>query len=74
MMLLFNRRTAARVVMLAACASWLPGCALKARNPGPPARAAAPPFTLPSHHGMQVSLKSLLETGPAVVVFYRGHW
>lgn len=38
------------------------------------AREAAPAFTLPSHDGRTVSLSDLLARGPALVVFYRGHW
>jgi len=34
-----------------------------------PVGAAAPHFTLPDAHGGQWSLH-----GPAVLVFYRGHW
>ena len=36
--------------------------------------AKAPEFALPDAQGNTVSLQSLLSTGPAVVVFYRGHW
>ncbi len=34
----------------------------------------APSFSLPDENGATVSLASMLERGPAVVVFYRGHW
>lgn len=34
----------------------------------------APDFTLESHLGGTVTLSKVLERGPAVVVFYRGHW
>lgn len=34
----------------------------------------APGFTLPNASGEQVSLSSLLEEGPVVVVWYRGGW
>lgn len=37
-------------------------------------RDVAPAFTLPSHDGRTVSLSELLARGPALVVFYRGHW
>jgi peroxiredoxin len=33
-----------------------------------------PPFALPDENGWLVSLKSLLDQGPAVVTFHRGHW
>jgi peroxiredoxin len=33
-----------------------------------------PPFALPDENGRLVSLKSLLDQGPAVVTFHRGHW
>jgi peroxiredoxin len=33
-----------------------------------------PPFLLPDENGRLVSLKELLEQGPAVVTFHRGHW
>ena len=34
----------------------------------------APAFALQSHQGQRVTLNTLLVKGPAVVVFYRGHW
>lgn len=34
----------------------------------------APDFTLPDPRGKEVWLDALLETGPAVVTFYRGGW
>lgn len=34
----------------------------------------APRFELPSHTGEDVALDDLLARGPAVLVFYRGHW
>jgi cytochrome oxidase Cu insertion factor (SCO1/SenC/PrrC family) len=37
-------------------------------------QAPAPDFTLTDHRNEKVSLASLLERGPAVVVFYRGFW
>jgi peroxiredoxin len=33
-----------------------------------------PPFVLPDEAGRLVDLPSLLATGPAVVMFFRGHW
>ncbi len=33
-----------------------------------------PPFILPDESGRLVSLPSLIDRGPAVVMFYRGHW
>lgn len=41
-----------------------------APRPGEP----MPPFLLPDETGRLVSLKSLLDAGPAAVMFYRGHW
>ena len=35
---------------------------------------AMPSFVLPDHEGRLVSLEELLERGPAVVAFHRGHW
>jgi peroxiredoxin len=50
---------------------------LEAVNPlsaVPSPGSAAPLFELPNHKGTTVSLTGLLETGPVVVVFYRGVW
>ena len=47
---------------------------LKTRTPPPALKATAPAFSLPDHTGTTVTLASLLEKGPAVVVFYRGYW
>ncbi len=41
-----------------------------APKPGDP----MPPFVLPDEAGRLVSLASLLERGPAIVTFHRGHW
>ena len=34
----------------------------------------APAFALQTHTGQRQTLNSLLAMGPAVIVFYRGHW
>jgi AhpC/TSA family len=34
----------------------------------------APEFSLKDAEGAEVSLSGLLETGPLVLTFYRGHW
>lgn len=62
---------AAFVLLLnAACGWWT----LDTRTaPVEPLRQA-PAFSLPDAMGREVSLDSLLAEGPAVVVFYRGHW
>ena len=41
-----------------------------APRPGEP----MPPFLLPDETGRLVSLKSLIDSGPVAVMFYRGHW
>jgi peroxiredoxin len=46
------------------------GVGLAAPRPGEP----MPPFLLPDETGRLVSLTSLLEKGPVVVSFNRGHW
>jgi peroxiredoxin len=46
------------------------GVGLTAPQPGDP----MPPFLLPDETGRLVSLASLLEKGPLVVSFNRGHW
>jgi len=40
----------------------------------PRAGEVMPPFVLPDETGRLVSLQSLTGAGPAVVMFYRGHW
>ena len=58
---------------LAVGTAW--GCRLHTEGDAPAAaQALAPDFVLPSHAGGTVSLSSLLARGPAVLVFYRGHW
>lgn len=49
------------------------GC-LSTRGPAVPQGAPAPDFSLKSHLGTTVTLDSLIASGPAVVVFYRGFW
>lgn len=55
---------------LASCGWWY----LETRTAPAAVERKAPAFSLPDHTGRQVSLQSLLDEGPAVVVFYRGHW
>lgn len=57
-------------LLLAACGWWT----LETRSPPMATRQQAPAFELPDHRGKMVSLAALLERGPAVVIFYRGHW
>lgn len=47
---------------------------LSVRAQGPPAAALAPAFSLEDHRGHAVSLAQITADGPAVLVFYRGHW
>lgn len=46
------------------------GAGSAAPNVGEP----MPPFLLPDQDGHLVSLDALLERGPAVIAFHRGHW
>lgn len=54
----------------AACGFWF----LETRSAPTAIERQAPRFTLPNSAGEPVSLERLLERGPVVVVFYRGHW
>jgi len=45
-----------------------------AGSAAPRAGDLMPPFLLPDDTGHLVSLEEVLETGPAAVVFHRGHW
>lgn len=57
-------------LLLAACGWWT----LETRSPAVATRQTAPAFELTDHRAKTVSLDSLLARGPAVVIFYRGHW
>jgi cytochrome oxidase Cu insertion factor (SCO1/SenC/PrrC family) len=50
------------------------GCRLHTERAPVAARALAPDFSLPAHDGRTVTLGELVAQGPALVVFYRGHW
>lgn len=50
------------------------GCRLHTEAAPVAERARAPELELPAHDGRTVSLDQLLARGPAVLVFYRGHW
>lgn len=39
-----------------------------------PMGATAPQFELPDHNGVPVRLATLIESGPAVLFFFRGRW
>jgi cytochrome oxidase Cu insertion factor (SCO1/SenC/PrrC family) len=59
----------AGLVLIAAC-NWR----LETRTPPKEVAELAPDFSLPDHEGRTVTLDSLVQDGPAVVVFYRGFW
>jgi cytochrome oxidase Cu insertion factor (SCO1/SenC/PrrC family) len=50
------------------------GCRLQSSAPAKAVTEQAPSFSLPDHNGQSVSLSALRERGPAILVFYRGHW
>src|SRR5260221_12735019 len=53
------------------------GCRIREVSAGaasPQVGEAMPPFVLPNHEGQLVSLEQILEVGPAVIAFHRGHW
>lgn len=54
----------------------LAGCALMAKPRHAPVSEGekAPVFHLPDQNGERVGLEGLLENGPVVLVFFRGHW
>jgi AhpC/TSA family protein len=65
-----------RLLLRAALPFLLLGAAacLRTRGPTQAVGATVPDFKLSSHEGNTVSLSSLTQKGPAVVVFYRGFW
>lgn len=52
----------------------LPGCKRGGASSPPVDHGVASPFTGVDADGQSVSLDGLLAAGPAVLVFYRGHW
>lgn len=48
--------------------------AAQAGSTAPMVGDVMPDFCLPNHDGGLVTLQSLLERGPAVLAFHRGHW
>ena len=46
------------------------GAVLRALGEG----SEAPPFTLADSSGEKVGLRGLLDRGPVVLTFFRGHW
>lgn len=59
---------------MTALAMVAPGCRLETESAPAAADASAPEFSLASHDGRMVSLDELVARGPAILVFYRGHW
>ena len=51
-----------------------PGCRLQPAGSTKDVTDRAPAFSLPDHNAEPVNLATLREKGPAVLVFYRGHW
>lgn len=50
------------------------GCRLQTEPVQVADEATAPTFELAAHDDRSVTLDSLVAQGPAVLVFYRGHW
>ena len=50
------------------------GCRLKTEQPPAAVERVAPELGLPAHDGSTVELADLVANGPAIIVFYRGHW
>lgn len=50
------------------------GCRLHVREGGPATLEKAPDFELVAHTGERYRLSDALQRGPAIVIFYRGHW
>jgi len=50
------------------------GCGLKPRTATVALATTAPGFSLADQSGKKRSLSQLTSEGPAVLVFYRGHW
>ena len=57
-------------------AVWLSACGafVKPRGEVLPVHQQAPPFTLADQNGQEISLQGMLDRGPVLLVFYRGHW
>ena len=55
---------------------WVSGCGFFVKPSGDmlPVQEQAPEFSLQDQNGETVSLRGVLDRGPALVVFYRGHW
>jgi peroxiredoxin len=51
-----------------------PGCRLQTEQKPVATEVMAPDFSLAAHDGRTVTLGALVADGPAVLVFYRGHW
>jgi len=61
-------------VIAAALGLGAPGCRLRTEQAPPAVEARAPDFSVRAHDGRTVTLGDLLAKGPAILVFYRGHW
>ena len=63
-----------RLFLLGAFAALLGAACVRTRAPSIPVESKAPAFSLLDATGKRVSLADLTQRGPALVVFYRGHW
>lgn len=50
------------------------GCRLQTEQGSVQVEQTAPDFSLTAQDGTSVDLASLVARGPAILVFYRGHW
>lgn len=50
------------------------GCRLQTEQESVQVEPTAPDFSLTAQDGTDVDLASLVARGPAILVFYRGHW
>ncbi|MCA9704645.1 MAG: hypothetical protein KDK70_02210 [Myxococcales bacterium] len=71
---MIQSRRALLSLALAAVATTTVACRLKTERPPVAAEATAPEFDLADQFGNTVTLTELLVGGPAILVFYRGHW
>ena len=75
-----TRKRAVRNLILGVVVAVVAGCGLynifwtPTDGKSPEAQMSAPEFSLSDHVGKTHALKGLLNSGPAVVVFYRGYW
>ena len=62
------------LLLIGGAIGWVACGSLELRKDAVTLKNQAPDFNGSTHLGEEIALSGLLERGPVILVFYRGHW